>query len=69
MGLEYHPVTPERLADLGRFSEWHGKFHLGSPAIFQGAGFRGLTPLGQVRRIARYTMSASLESQQREEYR
>jgi GNAT superfamily N-acetyltransferase len=26
MNLEYHPVTPERLADLGRFSERHGKF-------------------------------------------
>lgn len=24
--LEYHPVTPERLADLERFSERHGKF-------------------------------------------
>jgi GNAT superfamily N-acetyltransferase len=23
---EYHPVTPERLADLARFSEAHGKF-------------------------------------------
>jgi GNAT superfamily N-acetyltransferase len=25
--LEFHPVTPERLADLNRFSEAHGKFH------------------------------------------
>ncbi|MDE3231156.1 MAG: GNAT family N-acetyltransferase, partial [Chloroflexota bacterium] len=24
--LEYHPVTRERLADLRRFSETHGKF-------------------------------------------
>lgn len=24
--LEYHPVTPERLGDLARFSERHGKF-------------------------------------------
>jgi GNAT superfamily N-acetyltransferase len=24
--LEYHPVTPERRADLARFSEAHGKF-------------------------------------------
>lgn len=24
--LEFHPVTPERLADLARFSEQHGKF-------------------------------------------
>lgn len=26
MALEYHPVTPERLADLRIFSERHGKF-------------------------------------------
>ncbi len=26
MALEYHPVTPERLADLRMFSERHGKF-------------------------------------------
>lgn len=26
MALEYHPVTPERLADLRAFSERHGKF-------------------------------------------
>jgi hypothetical protein len=24
--VEYHPVTPERLADLARFSEAHGKY-------------------------------------------
>ena len=24
--VEYHPVTPERLPDLGRFSQRHGKF-------------------------------------------
>jgi len=24
--LEFHPVTAERLADLARFSEQHGKF-------------------------------------------
>ncbi len=24
--MEFHPVTPERLADLARFSEQHGKF-------------------------------------------
>ena len=24
--IEYHPVTPERLGDLARFSEAHGKF-------------------------------------------
>ena len=25
-GFQYHPVTPERLADLARFSAQHGKF-------------------------------------------
>jgi GNAT superfamily N-acetyltransferase len=41
--------------------------YMGSPAIFQEAGFRDVTPPGQVRPIVRYTMTESLESQQQEE--